>query len=59
MDVKQFYDTGLAHASYAIVSGDKMAVIDPLAILSLTMNMPRNMVPKLSLYLRLIPMLTL
>ncbi len=29
MDVKQFYDKGLAHASYAIVAGDKMAVVDP------------------------------
>ena len=29
MNVKQFYDTGLAHASYAIVSQGKMAVVDP------------------------------
>lgn len=29
MKVEQFYDKGLAHASYAIVSGNEMAVIDP------------------------------
>jgi hydroxyacylglutathione hydrolase len=29
LKIKQFYDTGLAHASYAIVSEGKMAVIDP------------------------------
>jgi len=29
MIIHQFYDTGLAHASYAIISQGKMAVIDP------------------------------
>lgn len=29
MIIKQFYDEGLAHASYAIISDNKMAVIDP------------------------------
>ncbi len=29
MTVKQFFDDGLAHASYAVVSDGKMAVIDP------------------------------
>ncbi|MGZ3756105.1 MAG: rhodanese-like domain-containing protein [Mucilaginibacter sp.] len=29
MTIHQFYDKGLAHASYAIVSADKMIVIDP------------------------------
>ncbi len=29
MEIKQFYDTGLAHASYAVVSDGVMAVIDP------------------------------
>ncbi|MEO6522352.1 MAG: MBL fold metallo-hydrolase [Mucilaginibacter sp.] len=29
MIIHQFYDTGLAHASYAIISQGKMAIIDP------------------------------
>jgi hydroxyacylglutathione hydrolase len=29
MIIHQFYDTGLAHASYAVISQGKMAVIDP------------------------------
>ncbi|AHM63435.1 metallo-beta-lactamase/rhodanese-like domain-containing protein [Flammeovirgaceae bacterium 311] len=29
LKIKQFYDEGLAHASYAVVSDGKMAVIDP------------------------------
>ncbi len=29
LKIKQFYDEGLAHASYAVLSGGKMAVIDP------------------------------
>ena len=29
MEIIQFYDDNLAHASYAIVSGNEMAVIDP------------------------------
>ncbi len=29
MHIKQFYDTGLAHASYAIASNGEVAVIDP------------------------------
>ncbi|MFB6258726.1 MAG: MBL fold metallo-hydrolase, partial [Flavobacteriales bacterium] len=29
MTIKQFFDDGLAHASYAVVSDGKMAVIDP------------------------------
>ena len=29
LKIKQFYDTGLAHASYAVVSEGLMAVIDP------------------------------
>jgi len=29
MIIEQFYDKGLAHASYAIVSDNKMAIIDP------------------------------
>ncbi|HKR06793.1 MAG TPA: MBL fold metallo-hydrolase, partial [Bacteroidia bacterium] len=29
MKIEQFYDKGLAHGSYAIVSGEQMAVIDP------------------------------
>lgn len=29
MKIEQFYDKGLAHASYAIISEGKMAVIDP------------------------------
>ncbi|WKN32919.1 MBL fold metallo-hydrolase [Porifericola rhodea] len=29
MKVKQFYDEGLAHASYAIISEGKVAVVDP------------------------------
>ena len=29
MEIRQFYDESLAHASYAVVSGGKMAVIDP------------------------------
>jgi glyoxylase-like metal-dependent hydrolase (beta-lactamase superfamily II)/rhodanese-related sulfurtransferase len=29
MNIKQFYDEALAHASYAIVSEGKMAVVDP------------------------------
>lgn len=29
MHVQQFYDEGLAHASYAILSGDEMALVDP------------------------------
>jgi hydroxyacylglutathione hydrolase len=29
LKIKQFYDTGLAHASYAVVSEGKLAVIDP------------------------------
>ncbi len=29
MIVHQFYDEGLAHASYAVLSGDQMALIDP------------------------------
>ncbi|MDX5347271.1 MAG: MBL fold metallo-hydrolase [Hymenobacteraceae bacterium] len=29
MNIHQFYDKGLAHASYAIISDNKMAVVDP------------------------------
>lgn len=29
MEIKQFYDKNLAHASYAIVSGNEIALIDP------------------------------
>ena len=29
MDIHQFYDEGLAHASYAIRNGDQVALIDP------------------------------
>lgn len=29
MEIKQFYDTNLAHASYAILSGKEIALIDP------------------------------
>ncbi len=29
MEIKQFYDEGLAHASYAILSEGKVAVVDP------------------------------
>src|SRR5690606_32212715 len=29
MDIHQFYDEGLAHASYAILNGDQIALIDP------------------------------
>lgn len=29
MEIKQFYDEGLAHASYAILSDGKVAVVDP------------------------------
>ncbi|CAN5653871.1 MBL fold metallo-hydrolase [soil metagenome] len=29
MEIIQFYDEGLAHASYAVISGNEMAVIDP------------------------------
>jgi len=29
MHIKQFYDTGLAHASYAILSDNKVVLIDP------------------------------
>lgn len=29
MQVKQFYDEGLAHASYAILSGNEVALVDP------------------------------
>ncbi|WP_040397428.1 MBL fold metallo-hydrolase, partial [Cesiribacter andamanensis] len=29
LKIKQFYDTGLAHASYAVLSEGKLAVIDP------------------------------
>ena len=29
MEIRQFYDESLAHASYAVVSGGEMAVIDP------------------------------
>lgn len=29
LKIKQFYDTGLAHASYAVLSEGKMAVVDP------------------------------
>lgn len=29
MNIKQFYDKGLAHASYAIEDGGKVAIIDP------------------------------
>ena len=29
LKIKQFYDEGLAHASYALISNGKMAVVDP------------------------------
>ena len=29
MKIEQFYDKGLAHASYAIISEGKMALVDP------------------------------
>ena len=29
LKIKQFYDTGLAHASYAVLSDGQLAVIDP------------------------------
>src|SRR6056297_3919178 len=29
MDIQQFYDEGLAHASYAIHSNGKVALVDP------------------------------
>ena len=29
MEIKQFYDTNLAHASYAVLSGNEIALIDP------------------------------
>lgn len=29
MNIQQFYDEGLAHASYAILSGGKVALVDP------------------------------
>lgn len=29
MQIKQFYDSNLAHASYAVLSGDEIALIDP------------------------------
>lgn len=29
MEIKRFYDSALAHASYAIVSDEKMALVDP------------------------------
>ena len=29
MEIKQFYDEGLAHGSYAIVSHKHMAIVDP------------------------------
>lgn len=29
MEIKQFYDVSLAHASYAVLSGNEIAVIDP------------------------------
>ena len=31
MNIKQFYDEGLAHASYAVLSEGKIALVDPLA----------------------------
>ncbi|WP_017732278.1 hypothetical protein [Nafulsella turpanensis] len=29
MVIKQFYDEGLAHASYALLAGKEIAIVDP------------------------------
>jgi hypothetical protein len=56
MIIQQFYDKGLAHASYAVIRTGKMIVIDPPGIRSLIMILQISTMPILQALLKRILM---